>query len=325
MKFVINSIIIAPYNMKILLLLYLYAVAQSVQFSVSGISSGASFAHQLHVAYSGSVIGAGIISGDIYYCSLGSYVRWSTACACNDFLIEVSQHIQYANESSSTGDIDDTNNLKSSKVYIFSGILDSLITQPVVNKMVEFYEYFQANLITVFNFSAQHAWITDNALNPCWYLGIPYINNCGYDAAGMILNHIYPNLNPRQPQVLENLKAFSQTNYTDVWQAGLSNTGWIYIPQACINNPCNLHFAFHGCLMYYDNIGKQFIQLSGLNEWAEANSIIIIYPQTRAQSNNPAGCWDVYGYTGGDFGLKSSMQMAAIYKMAIKVPLVNWS
>lgn len=296
-----------------------------VQFSVSGISSGASFAHQIHVAYSSSVIGAGIISGDVYYCSMGSYARWATACSVNAFLINTPSNIQAAMNNAAQGLIDSTENLKNSNVYIFSGKLDNLISQPVVEKMLEFYENFQANATTMFNFTAQHAWITSNAGNPCWYLGSPYINNCGYDAAGAILNKLYSNLKPKTSQIPSNLLEFDQSDYTDVWLAGLSTRGWIYIPTNCQVSKCSVHFSFHGCMMYYDLISDAFIKESGLNEWAESNNIIIIYPQTRPGSYNPAGCWDVYGYTGPNFALKSSLQMSAIYAMSTKVPLVNWN
>lgn len=51
-------------------------------------------------------------------------------------------------------------------------------------------------LIFFFHISRTH-W-TDNYGNNCSYLGSPYISNCGFDAAGSMLQHLYNNsLNKR--------------------------------------------------------------------------------------------------------------------------------
>src|SRR5882724_8023369 len=46
--------------------------ADPKQTSVSGLSSGAYMAVQLQVAYSASIIGAGVIAGGPYYCAAGN-------------------------------------------------------------------------------------------------------------------------------------------------------------------------------------------------------------------------------------------------------------
>jgi hypothetical protein len=57
-----------------------------------------------------------------------------------------------------------------------------------------------------------------------------------------------------------------------------------------------------------------FIQKSGINEWADGNNIIVLYPQTIASivPANPDGCWDWWGYTGPNYALKSAPQMMAV-------------
>ena len=77
-----------------------------------------------------------------------------------------------------------------------------------------------------------------------------------------------------------NVYSFEQAAYTDIWQAQMSNRGWIYIPTACQANPatCQLHVNYHGCDQYYDLIGNQYISQIGMNEWAESNKVVIIYP-----------------------------------------------
>ena len=54
------------------------------QVTVSGLSSGAFMAHQLHVAFSDRIIGAGIIAGGPYGCSGGSSCQAVRACMNNE-------------------------------------------------------------------------------------------------------------------------------------------------------------------------------------------------------------------------------------------------
>ena len=42
---------------------------------------------------------------------------------------------------------------------------------------------------------------------------------------------------------------------------------------------CHLHVFFHGCAMSTDSIGTEFLENSGLLEMAEANQIVMLFPQ----------------------------------------------
>lgn len=57
---------------------------------------------------------------------------------------------------------------------------------------------------------------------------------------------------------------------------------------------CKLHVAFHGCEQTLADIGSDFVVSAGYNSWAEANNIIILYPQAADNLLNPKGCWDWY-------------------------------
>lgn len=88
---------------------------------------------------------------------------------------------------------------------------------------------------------------------------------------------------------------------------------------------CRLHVAFHGCQQNADTIGDAFIRGAGYNEWAEANRIVVLYPQAAAVTDrvagipvgwpNPRGCWDWWGFTGADFARKSGPQISAVDSM----------
>lgn len=62
---------------------------------------------------------------------------------------------------------------------------------------------------------------------------------------------------------------------------GMDSKGYAYIPKACEEKECKVHFMLHGCDMQAENIEKSLIQGSQFNEIAEANDIVIIYPQNK--------------------------------------------
>ena len=81
-------------------------------------------------------------------------------------------------------------------------------------------------------------------------------------------------------------------------KAGLGKKGWIYMLDRCRDDICRVHLVFHGCFLHDDAIGDVFVRRNGVNEWAESNGIIVIYPQTTSSFKNPFGCW---GFTNPNF------------------------
>ena len=69
-----------------------------------------------------------------------------------------------------------------------------------------------------------------------------------------------------------------------------------------------------------DYVQDQFVINSGFNSWAEANNIIVLYPQVSKVSQvNPYACWDWFGYTGRDFANRNGSQIIAIQKMVYRL------
>merc|ERR1711871_1095778 len=105
----------------------------------------------------------------------------------------------------------------------------------------------------------------------------------------------------------------------------MDDSAWIYIPRRCktaealdsqnVEPLCKLVVALHGCKQYQRNIRLQFVNGTGLNQWADANGIIILYPQTKPNLLNPKGCWDWWGYTGTGYASKLAPQMRSIMRM----------
>ena len=53
--------------------------------------------------------------------------------------------------------------------------------------------------------------------------------------------------------------------------------------------------------MNYESINLEFVRNTQMNDVAEANKFVIIYPQTAymnlTKNETNKGCWDFYGYT----------------------------
>jgi poly(3-hydroxybutyrate) depolymerase len=124
------------------------------------------------------------------------------------------------------------------------------------------------------------------------------------------------------------LKPFSQSGFTSFLRPidiSISDTGYVYVPAACDQQQrCRVHIALHGCLQTADLIGDHYVAHAGYNEWADANNIIVLYPQTRKSDFmplNPQACWDWFGYTNDRYATRDdiSRQVGAIKGMLDKV------
>ena len=78
---------------------------------------------------------------------------------------------------------------------------------------------------------------------------------------------------------------------------------------------CRVHVVFHGCQQSVDDIGLQFVLHTGYNAWADANSIMMLYPQAQKNSLNPKSCWDWWGYTGRGYLTRAAPQIIAVRHM----------
>lgn len=79
----------------------------------------------------------------------------------------------------------------------------------------------------------------------------------------------------------------------------MDSTGYVYTPTACASAQCDLLVVLHGCQQGYAAVGGALIHQANLNEYADTNQFIVLYPQVVADIflSNPEGCWDWWGYT----------------------------
>lgn len=289
--------------------------------AVAGISSGAAMAVQLQVANSASFHGAALFAGDPYYCNQDALATWKAPCASGDG-IPVAALSAYTDSMAASGLIDPTSNIAGKPIYMFSGTRDTLVKQAVMDQLQSYYlNYTDSNNIVYNNTTAaQHAWITPDATADCKKFGGYYMNNCGFDAEQTFLTMFYGKLAARNATPQGSYVQFDQNAFCSGNCAAISmdSTAWLYVPDNCAAQTCKLVVALHGCGQGQASIGNTFVQQAGINEWADNNNILVLYPQaiaSAAQPRNPEGCWDWWGYTGSDYALKSAPQMSAIMAM----------
>ena len=322
--------------------------ADPADTTVSGISSGAFMAIQLGTAFSKTIKGVGVMSGGPFGCAQSSIIPGLSIIAATGPCMTgpappLEPLIKQAEGLVQTGDIDTLTNLRRQKIYVFHGYNDKVVARSVTDDTVKFYEHYlgaenKGNIFYQTTYGAGHSQVTLTAGLPCPSNETPYINGCGYDAAGKILQHMYGALNPRNPGApMGKMLKFDQGQFTmlDPPIYSMANTGYVYVPDACAKmEACRVHIALHGCLQDFDDIGDQYISQAGYNEWADTNRLIVLYPQTRkiglfgvdplassAIQVNPNACWDWWGYHDltNSYMTRTGSQMAAVRGMLTAV------
>ncbi len=296
--------------------------------SVSGISSGGGMAVQLHVVHSALFKrGIGLVAAPPYYCGEGNLMTALSNCVQpadgSKFRTDVFAETAKAWSGKS---IDDVDNLADSRVYIFSGTKDVTIKPTVVAENRIFYSKFtkEKNIVYKNDIPAAHAMIVDTGKTACDVSEEPYISNCNFDLPGAMLNWIHGKLKPRVPSLPANLLKYNQDEFRGATRDSdaFDSTAWIYVPSACQSGEeCKLHVALHGCQQGQSYVGDKYVRNAGYNEWAEANKIIVLYPQVSSSgklgtpTQNPLGCWDWWGYSGTEYATRDGVQITAIKKM----------
>ena len=274
---------------------------------------------QLHVAFSKTFSkGAGIISGGPYLCANYSLLTGMGRCMQNKEQIPLAELVEITRSWGSEGKIDSLSFLASSRVYLFSSTGDIFVNQTVMDDLKKYYQHFISadNIFYKNDINFAHAFITDNYGNPCRETKPPFLNNCGYDTAGHMLDFIYGKLNPRNTgELLGKLIEFNQRQFTTISTMGA--TGFVYVPSTCRSGQntflCKVVVALHGCQQNKDQIEDVFARHAGYNEWADTNNMVVLYPQTGVHAFN--GCWDWWAATGSDYAQQSGVQMKAIKAM----------
>lgn len=291
--------------------------------SVSGLSSGGYMATQFHLAQSDWVTGAGIIATGPYYCARNNIRTALEQCVNKlDGNIDLAALNKQTDEWAKQGKLAALSNLKNSKVWLLSGSKDSKVIASVSQALYEQYREWvgDENIEYVHDKPFAHHFPTLSEGSACEVSESPFLGNCGYDAAGELLNFIYPDLHDRIAKPTGKISVIEQQTLGGDAASSLADTGYVYIPQSCQQGAtCKLHISFHGCNQNANAVGKAYVEQNGLNNWADSNNLVVLYPQTKSSMVlplNPQGCWDWWGYTGDDYATRNGDQIKAITQIA---------
>jgi poly(3-hydroxybutyrate) depolymerase len=309
---------------------------------VAGISSGGFAAVQMHVAHSSTFRGAAIYAGGVYWCA-GAGGAATALADCGGETLPTGQASYastladsqtYLETQSALGTIDPMSNLSGQPVYLWSGTQDAIVNPLEMNDLQTEYLRYGANVRYDNTFPAAHGWESPDGELDCGTSGSPYMVRCNsadgtaYDSVKTWLTMFLGPLHPRNNGKLQgSLMTFDQTEFGASPNVSMSPNGSVFVPKSCSNGKtCGFVLALHGCLQQSELIGDKWVTEAGINEWADTNGLIVLYPDTIATSapgpTNPNACFDWWGYSNQsdpNYALKSGLQMSVLYSMVQRV------
>lgn len=254
----------------------------------------------------------------------------------------------WAEASAAAGGIAPLSHLRDARVYTYRGTKDTVYLPGSVNFTGEFFWPYLADARRQAFFEASvpstHCQPSVDPHVPadsCGNFTISGVQNCGYDGAGVMLQHFYdgtlrppPAGGSTDPARLFN---FSQDLYGNASAqfAGMATTGFIYVPPRCATGPCRLHVAMHGCGQSYTSKGQGlgYVLYGGYAPWADANDLVILYPQgggfaergwTCAAAQIMSGCQDGYGQTSDNYARRDGLYLSTLAKFVAAVAGEDW-
>lgn len=294
--------------------------------TVSGLSSGAFMSVQLQTAFSASIAGAGIVAGGQYDCA--DHLLWRALNVCMSPLFvspEAESAVETIKAFAAADRIDPPEHIAADRLYLFHGEADDTVARATMDALQQSYALLGVsaeNLSYVTTVDAGHGFVTERGTLSCDLTEPDFLIDCDFDQAGDILSQLYGPLAPAVAPRPEGFLTVDQGLYTE-GARGMDDTAFLYVPESCASGTlCRLHIALHGCKQGRQVIGEAYARQTGYNGWAEANDIVVLYPQAVKRpwyyglSANPNGCWDWWGYSGPDYLTRSAPQLAAIARMA---------
>lgn len=270
---------------------------------------------QMHVANSASIRGAGVFAAGPYWCSKGDVTTAVTTCMSTGVGVDIEGIKTQISNYERSSYIDNSSNLKDSKVFLFSGSADKIVNRKVVMETENFYKEYSADVKTQFNLYVAHTMPTKDYGSNCASSEKPFIGRCNYEGAFYTLSHLFDG------KIKSGSAKYNKANVFEVTQdtvgTNMGPKAYVYAPKACQESGanCPLHVVFHGCQQTIADIDMQYVEKTGYNEVAENNNLVILYPQAVASAVNPMGCWDWWGYTTSSFANKNGPQIKAVNKL----------
>ncbi|MBQ1052604.1 poly(3-hydroxybutyrate) depolymerase [Micromonospora sp. C51] len=288
---------------------------------VAGVSSGAYLAGQLQVAYSKRIRGAALFAAGPYYCAQNNVAQALYGCGDNIYPTYLSALQAYTRTWAGYGWVDPVSGLSGEPVYVFHGGSDGTVKRSVSDDLVRYQQHFGASVQYDSGSAAGHGWVTPYGTVGCTATAAPYLNDCGTDPQHTFLRKLFGSVQPPNTGPLGGtLVRFSQHSFAPGgWANGLSMdaNGFAYVPSSCASGAsCRLLVALHGCLQGHSRVGTAFVDRANLNQYADTNATIVLYPQAITVPSNPNGCWDWWGYLGAtNYPIKGGAQVETVMNM----------
>lgn len=288
--------------------------------TVSGMSSGAYMAHQVHLALNERIVGAALFAGGPYACAGGNLERALAECmAPEGDGPEVEALAVVARDRAAAGAIDALGHLSGDRVFIFHGALDTTVGANVTRASESLYRVLDPTLAIESDFdrAVAHTFPTLSAGSACDKAEPPFLGACDLDGAALAFRALG----------LVDAGAVAAAAPAGEWRtfdqsaleaadapSHLDPDGLLYVPGDCANGGCALHVVFHGCEQSIGKIDRTFAEGSGFARWADAARVVVAFPQARASFMplNPKACWDWWGYTGPAYDTREGAQVRVI-------------
>jgi poly(3-hydroxybutyrate) depolymerase len=288
--------------------------------TVSGMSSGAYMAHQVHLALNDRITGAALFAGGPYACAGGDLERALAECMAPEGTgPDVEALATVALERAAAGTIAAIADLSGDRVFVFHGALDTTVGANVTRASESLYRALDPTLAIEADFdrAVAHTFPTPSAGAACDKAESPFLGACGIDGAGLAfrgLGLVDASVMPADAPAGE-WREFNQAALAaEDAPSHLDPTGLLYVPPGCADGGCGLHVVFHGCEQSLGKIGRVFAEGSGFARWAGAARVVVAFPQARASFMplNPKACWDWWGYSGPTYDTRDGAQIRVI-------------
>jgi len=286
--------------------------------TVSGLSSGGAMAMQYHVAFSSEIQGAAIFAGVPFACAKVNF------CS-SPATVSVPYLAKEINDLASANKIDGVSNLNGKRVFVFHGTKDTTVDPAAGPKIEQLYQTFGVVTRHEYTIAAGHGYPTNFYGATCGSTSAAtyYINNCNYHGSNISMSYLLGgSLAPPASSAAGQLLQYDQTEFGGNAASSMDSTGYVFVPTRCQDRTrqCKLHIAFHGCEQSRTNLNDIYARKIGMLEVAEANNIIVLFPQAAPNIvvGNPYACWDWWGYLGNNFLNRDGAQMKAVHRMQLR-------
>ena len=171
----------------VLIFVKIYALPRT-DVTVSGLSSGGAMTAQLHLVYSSTISGSGVLAGPPYYCAEDDTVKAARCLFGPAGSIPIEKLLDYLKKCVSAGTADPISNLVNDPVYIYSGLNDPIVSHEVAKLNGKIFESLNTSIKTNYEMRATHGFATNDFGASCDILDVEYYINNWYVQNENVLN-----------------------------------------------------------------------------------------------------------------------------------------